>query len=160
MVKHHSFMKQVPEEYWPNVHDTDIWFIGELVKREEVKPMRGQPEEVETIGYSLTFNIDTVLAAYPEDAREGSPLVLLFMFEGNEAAIPIIQEMTAGKRYLIRGWEDPGFWSPRYGKTHTSLNSRSYRWMMEGFGIIPWRKMSRSISVPLKWLPSKIRSIY
>lgn len=101
------FMKQFPMEYWPNVHDTDIWFIGELVKREEVKPMRGQPEEVETIGYSLTFNIDTLLAAYPEDARQGSPLVLLFMFEGNEAAIPIIQEMTAGKRYLIRGWEDP-----------------------------------------------------
>ncbi|PKO06494.1 MAG: hypothetical protein CVU41_07190 [Chloroflexi bacterium HGW-Chloroflexi-3] len=96
----------LPEEYWPNTHNTDIWFIGELVEKEEMF-QRGN-KEGKSLGYVLRFHIDTLLAAYPENAREGSQIVLLFISKGNESAIPIIQEMTSNQRYLIRGWDDMG----------------------------------------------------
>jgi ABC-type antimicrobial peptide transport system permease subunit len=102
-------MEGLPKEFWPNTHNTDIWFIGELIKIENVTILGEQPEKNQTIGYSLEFNIDTLLAAYPEYATQGKTISLLFMFEGNEAAIPVIQKMEAGQRYLIRGWEDVGF---------------------------------------------------
>lgn len=99
-----QLMNILPKEQWFNVHATDRWFIGALSQKEEVKNDNG-----DTFGYHLTFNIDTLLAAYPEDARQGQYIGLLFMFEGNEAAIPLIQEMVVGQRYLIRSWEDPDF---------------------------------------------------
>jgi hypothetical protein len=103
-------MNGYPQEYWFNVHNTDRWFIGELITKEEVKDdKRKQPEDKITIGYYLDFRIDTLLAAYPEDARQGSSIGVLFMFEGNEAAIPLIEEMVAGKRYLVRCWKEVGF---------------------------------------------------
>ena len=105
-----EFLGQIPKEHWFNVHNTDRWFIGELIKKEEVKDdKRKQPEDKITIGYYLEFRIDTLLAAYPEDARQGQSLGLLFMFEGNEAAVPLIEEIEVGQRYLIRGWKDVGF---------------------------------------------------
>ena len=98
----------LPEEYWPNVHNTDIWFIGELIKKEEVKDDKWS-ENKKTIGYYLYFRIDTLLAAHPDYARQDQPVGLLFMFEGNEAAIPFIQAMEVGQRYFIRAWCDIGF---------------------------------------------------
>ncbi len=103
-------MNGYPQEYWFNVHNTDRWFIGELIANEEVKDdKRKQPEDKITIGYYLEFRIDTLLAAYPEDARQGSSIGVLFMFEGNEAAVPLIAEMEAGQRYLVRSWKEVGF---------------------------------------------------
>ncbi|MFA5873707.1 MAG: FtsX-like permease family protein [Anaerolineales bacterium] len=101
-----SLTKRFPIEYWPNVYSTDIWFIGELIKMEEVKTWAKKPENSKTIGYYLEFNIDTLFAAFPENARQDQPKGLLFMFEGNEAAIPLIQEMEVGQRYFIRSWKD------------------------------------------------------
>jgi ABC-type lipoprotein release transport system permease subunit len=101
------FTPILPEENWLNVHTTDIWFTGELIQKEEAQ-VETQDDQKETLGYFLKFHIDTVLAAYPENAQQGQSKGLLFMFEGNEAAIPIIQEMEPGQKYLIRGWEDPG----------------------------------------------------
>jgi hypothetical protein len=96
-------MMALPEEWWPNTHNADIWFIGELIKKEEVKDdKRKQPENKITIGYYLEFNIDTILAAYPEDARQGSSIGVLFMFEGNEAAVPLIKDMETDDRYFVR----------------------------------------------------------
>jgi hypothetical protein len=106
-----NFMKVYPEEYWPNTHNTDIWFKGELLEKEEAK--EGRAEDGDTVGYALKFNIDTLFAAYPEDARQGGRIVLIFLFKGNEAAIPFIEEMAVGQRYLIRGWYNPGFLSPQ-----------------------------------------------
>jgi hypothetical protein len=115
----------LPEENWPNVHTTDIWFTGELIQKEEAQ-VEVQDDQKETLGYFLRFHIDTVLAAYPENAQQGESKGLLFMFEGNEAAIPIIQEVETGQRYLIRGWEDPGQeFSP--GIAHTTPGFKSYR---------------------------------
>ncbi len=53
-------MTALPEEWWPNTHNADIWFIGELIKKEEVKDdKRKQPEDKLTIGYYLKFELDT-----------------------------------------------------------------------------------------------------
>jgi len=91
---------------WPNTHNTDIWFTGELIKKEEVKTKSKQPENQKTIADYLVFDIDTLLAGYPEEAVEGRSVGLLFVFDTNEAAIPIIQEMVVGQRYFIHGWYD------------------------------------------------------
>ena len=108
LIANSSIYNALPKERWPNVHETDIWFIGELIDKEEVKNDKRLKNKV-TIGEYLAFTIDTVLAAYPEDARQGFPISLLFMFQGNEAAIPLIQEMEVGQRYFIRCWFDVGF---------------------------------------------------
>ena len=88
-----------PKEWWPNTHNTDIWFTGDLIHEEDALDSNN-----EMGGYYLKFNIDTVLAAYPEYATQGKSIGFLFISEGNEAAIPLIQEMVVGQRYLIHGW--------------------------------------------------------
>ncbi len=111
-------MDALPPEYWPNIHNTDLWFIGNLVAKEEVKDPN-QPENQRTIGYYLKFKVDTLLAADPEYATQGNSVALLFLFEGHEAAVPSIQAMQVGQRYLIRGWEDIGSQiDPMWVNTH------------------------------------------
>lgn len=96
------------EKGWPlpNTHNTDIWFTGELAKKEEVKPGSKQSANQKTIADYLVFDIDSLLAGYSEYAEEGGSVGLLFVFDTNEAAIPIIQEMVVGQRYFIHGWYD------------------------------------------------------
>jgi hypothetical protein len=114
--------KQLPEEYWPNVHMTDIWFAGELVEKEEIKTYAEDPKDQKLIGYYLTFDVDTVFAAYPEEAQQGNSTGLVFIFKGNEKAVPTMKTMTAGQRYFIHGWEDigalgPDLWESTHGAT-------------------------------------------
>jgi ABC-type lipoprotein release transport system permease subunit len=101
-------MEALPPEYWPNTHTYDLWFTGDLIDKEEVKTWAKLPENQKTVGYYLKFNIDTLLAAHPEYARQGGTVALLFLFEGHESAIPSIQAMQVGQRYFIRGWDDIG----------------------------------------------------
>lgn len=101
-------IKSLPSEYWPNVHNTDIWFTGKLLAKEEIGVDGNKAATGKAIGYSLKFDIDTLLAAYPENASQGSSIVLLFLFDGNESAIPTIRGMAVGQRYLIRAWDDFG----------------------------------------------------
>ncbi|PKO02271.1 MAG: hypothetical protein CVU43_08575, partial [Chloroflexi bacterium HGW-Chloroflexi-5] len=100
------YTENIPPEYWPNTHTNDIWFTGDLVAKEEIGVNGEQPVTSKVTGWTLKFKIDTILAAYPEDASQGNPIVLLFLFENNESAIPAIEEMKVGKRYLIRAWDD------------------------------------------------------
>ncbi|MDO9121353.1 MAG: hypothetical protein Q7U31_06175, partial [Anaerolineaceae bacterium] len=100
------YTENIPPEYWPNTHTNDIWFTGDLVAKEEIGVNGEQPVTSKVTGWTLKFKIDTILAAYPEDANQGNPIVLLFLFENNESAIPAIEEMKVGKRYLIRAWDD------------------------------------------------------
>jgi hypothetical protein len=65
-----TIFTQAPEENWANVHTTDIWFTGELIQKEEAQ-VEAQDDQKETLGYFLKFHIDTVLAAYPENAQQG-----------------------------------------------------------------------------------------
>jgi len=105
-------MEATPKENWPNVHTSDIWFSGELNKLEEVKPGESPSQNLKTIGYYLGFDIDSLLAGYPEEAQQGQSVGLLFLFDGNEAATPIIQAMEIGQRYFVHGWLDPAVLGP------------------------------------------------
>lgn len=110
-----------PPEHWPNVHNTDIWFTGELIAKEEVKTSAKLPENKRTVGYYLKFNVHTLLAAYPEYARQDHPVSLVFIFEGHEAAIPSIQAMEVGQRYFIRGWDDLMQWDFSWERTYMAF---------------------------------------
>jgi ABC-type antimicrobial peptide transport system permease subunit len=90
------------------IHNSDMWIYGTLNARREILKTTGS-EKTEVIGYSLSFLIDQVLAGYPEYVKEGNAIGFLFLFDGNEAAIPSIEAMQEGQRYLIRGWKDVGF---------------------------------------------------
>ncbi len=90
----------------PNTHNTDIWFTGELAKKEEIKPGSNQSANLKAIAVYLVFNIDTLFAGYPEYAKNGQSVGLMFLYDGNEAAIPIIKGMEVGQRYFIHGWYD------------------------------------------------------
>ncbi len=101
-------IKTLPSEYWPNVHDTDIWFTGKLLAKDEIGAEGNKESNGKAVGFSLKFDIDTLFAAFPENASQGSSVGLLFLFDGNESAIPTIQGMEVGQRYLIRAWDDFG----------------------------------------------------
>ena len=100
-----AHMRSLPSEAWPNIHNTDLWFIGELIDKEEIKDLN-KPEDKNTVGYYLKFNVDTLLAAYPEYATQGKTVALLFLFKDQKSAIPTIQAMQVSQRYFIRGWDD------------------------------------------------------
>ena len=97
------------------LYNTDVWFYGTLISVNEILYSEADihnpnpEEEPYVVGYTLIFKVDTVLGGYPEDIREGATKAFLFLFEGNEAAIPQIEAMVEEQRYLIRGWEDPAF---------------------------------------------------
>ncbi len=90
-----------PEEKWPNVHMTDMWFIGELIQKEEVVTVGGK-----SLGYYLDFHIDTLFAGHPDYVTEGRTIKYKFISEDYPASIPFIDEMAVGQRYFIRGWEN------------------------------------------------------
>ena len=90
----------------PNTHNTHFWFTGELVKKDEIKQGPKESANRKTIAYYLTFDIDNLLAGYPEYAEEGGSVSLLFVLDSHEAAIPTIQAMEVGQRYFIHGWDD------------------------------------------------------
>lgn len=91
------------EEMWPNVSVTDIWFVGRLVAKEDIQTLS---DETNPDGYRLEFQVDTVLAAFPEYAVEGGSVQLFFIFKDHESSIQYIDEMVVSERYFIRGWED------------------------------------------------------
>lgn len=98
-----KFKEIYPEEVWPNLCMTEIWFSGDLIKKAALKK---DPDDEKVDGYFLEFHIDTLLAAYPEYATQGRTISLLFLNEGHESSIPLINEMAIGQRYFIRGWEN------------------------------------------------------
>lgn len=95
------FTRAYPEEQWPNVHMTDMWFIGELTQKEEVVTESGK-----SLGYYLDFHIETIFAGYPDYVTEGRTIKYKFISEDYPASIPFIDEMAVGQRYFIRGWEN------------------------------------------------------
>lgn len=96
-----GFTSAYPEERWPNVHMTDMWFIGELTLKEEVVTESGK-----SLGYYLEFHIDTLFAGHPDYIAEGRTIKYKFIFEDYPNSIPFIDEMVVGQRYFIRGWEN------------------------------------------------------
>ncbi|PKO08810.1 MAG: hypothetical protein CVU40_13490 [Chloroflexi bacterium HGW-Chloroflexi-2] len=95
------FITTYPEEQWPNVHMTDMWFIGELTLKEEAVTESGK-----SLGYYLDFHIDTLFAGHPDYITEGRTIKYEFISEDYPDSIPFIDEMVVGQRYFIRGWEN------------------------------------------------------
>ncbi len=93
--------RDFPEERWPNVHMTDMYFIGELTLKEEVVAENGK-----SLGYYLDFHIDTLFAGHPDYIAEGRTIKYKFISEDYPDSIPLIDEMVVGQRYFIRGWEN------------------------------------------------------
>ncbi len=89
-------------------YNSDMWFYGKLTTKREILK-KNEQETVETIGYALNFQVDTVLASRPEDIIASRAVGFLFMFEGHEEAISSIESMEVGKRYLMRGWKEGSF---------------------------------------------------
>jgi len=96
-----GFTRAYPEDHWPNVHMTDMWFIGELTLKEEVVTESGK-----SLGYYLDFRVDTLFAGHPDYVTEGRTIKYKFISEDYPASIPFIDEMAVGQRYFIRGWEN------------------------------------------------------
>ena len=92
-----------PEEKWSNVHMTDMWFIGELIQKEEVVTESGK-----SAGFYLDFHIDTLFAGHPDYVTEGRTIKYKFIFEDYPSSIPIIDKMVVGQRYFIRSWDNLG----------------------------------------------------
>ncbi|MBW6474449.1 MAG: FtsX-like permease family protein [Anaerolineaceae bacterium] len=86
----------------------DMWFSGKLTTKREILKQIDE-ETTEVIGYTLNFLVDTILAAYPEDLIEGRPVGFIFLKEGNETAIPAIEQMEVSQHYLMRARKDNSF---------------------------------------------------
>ena len=82
-----------------------MWFYGTLINQQTIVKNDAQQTSV---GYALTFVVDQVLAGFPDDIQAGSgkAISLPFVFAGHEDAIPKIEAMALGQRYLVRGWKD------------------------------------------------------
>ena len=53
---------------------TDMWFIGELIQKEEVVTESGK-----SLGYYLDFHIDTLFAGHPDYVTEGRTIKYKFI---------------------------------------------------------------------------------
>ena len=97
------------------LHNSDMWFYGTLsgmdeilyIEKDILNPTSSGEEEI--VGYTLKFRVEEVVAGYPEHIRAGTTKAFLFLFEDIEDAIPSIEAMEEGQRYLIRGWNDVDF---------------------------------------------------
>lgn len=98
-----SLTSAYPENQWPNVHMTDVWFIGELTQKEEVVTESGK-----SLGYYLDFHIDTLFSGHPDYVTEGRTIKYNFISEDYPDSIPLIDEMSVGQRYFVHGWENLG----------------------------------------------------
>ncbi len=98
-----AITSRYPEEQWPNVHMADMWFIGELIQKEEVVTESGK-----SLGYYLDFHVDTLFAGHPDYVTEGRTIKYKFISEDYPSSIPLIDEMELGQRYFIRGWDNLG----------------------------------------------------
>jgi ABC-type antimicrobial peptide transport system permease subunit len=82
------------------LHNSDFWFYGTLKKLDR-----------ETSGfgwYKLTFQVDKVLAGFPENISANTSIDLLFVLKDHQDSLTKIEAMLEGQRYLIRGWFDYG----------------------------------------------------
>ncbi len=97
-----------PDTGLTGIDNNGMWFYGTLIDQRAIVK---KGEQKTSVGYTLTFQVDQVLAGFPDDIQAGSgkAISLLFLFEGQEDAIPKIEAMAIGQRYLIRGWKEFNF---------------------------------------------------
>ena len=91
------------------VNNLDYWFYGTLTYYEEVY---SQEKPVFFAGYLLVFEVDQVLAGYPDRIQAGKNYVI-WIPERYTADIDRmvlhLKKMQVGQRYLMRAWSHPTF---------------------------------------------------
>lgn len=92
------------------VNNLDYWFYGKLVyfSKEYEKD-----KKIDVfLGYNLIFEVDEVLAGYPERIQTGENYIIWipsrFIDNINKMA-PHLDQMEVGNRYLIRAWSHHSF---------------------------------------------------
>ena len=91
------------------VYNLDYWFYGTLVDSQILKTNK---KPVLTSGYLLVFEVDEVLAGYPERVQACERYVVWVPVNytiGFEKIEVHLKEMRLGQRYLIRAWSHPTF---------------------------------------------------
>lgn len=93
--------------YGEGVNNLDYWFYGTLVDYEE---LYSKEKPVFFSGYLLVFEVDEVLAGYPDRIQAGRKYAV-WIPQRYTAEIdrmtPHLKKMQVGQRYLIRAWSHP-----------------------------------------------------
>lgn len=108
--------------YGEGVYNLDYWFYGTLVDSQILKTNK---KPVLTSGYLLVFEVDEVLAGYPERVQPGERYVVWVPVNytiGFEKIEVHLKEMRLGQRYLIRAWSHPTFPFSVTGVNAVNLN--------------------------------------
>jgi ABC-type lipoprotein release transport system permease subunit len=95
--------------YGEGVNNLDYWFYGKLTHFEE---LISKEKPTVFTGYLLIFDVDQVLAGYPDRIQAGKKYAVWIPerytteFEQME---PHLKRMKVGQRYLMRAWSHPSF---------------------------------------------------
>lgn len=93
--------------YGEGVNNLDYWFYGTLVDYEE---LYSKEKPVFFSGYLLVFEVDEVLAGYPDRIQAGRKYAV-WIPQRYTAEIdkmtPHLKKMQVGQRYLMRAWSHP-----------------------------------------------------
>ena len=100
----------LPKTYWvgEGVFNLDYWFYGTLIHYEKRYAEEGGKEFFS--GYLLIFEVDEVVAGYPERIQSDKNYVMWIPARYTaeiDQMIPHLDLMEEGKRYLIRAWNHP-----------------------------------------------------
>ena len=90
------------------VNNLDYWFYGTLVSYD--KQYAEEDGEEFFAGYLMIFEIDEVLAGYPERIQAGKNYVIWIparLTAEIDQMAPHLDKMSEGKSYLIRAWHHP-----------------------------------------------------
>ncbi len=99
------------ESIWhgQGVYNLDYWFYGTLVEYQEVET---KTKPILFSGFLLIFEVDQVLAGYPDRIQDGKNYVVWIPARYTaeiKQMEPRIRKMKVGQRYLMRAWSHPSF---------------------------------------------------
>lgn len=90
------------------VYNLDYWFYGELIHFSKEYAIDIKIDYF--TGYQLVFNVDNLLAGYPDNIEEGKNYVFWiparYTLEIDKME-PHLDKMEEGERYLIHAWHHP-----------------------------------------------------
>lgn len=97
--------------YGEGVNNLDYWFYGKLIYFSKEYEQDPKLKNLEFFtGYNLVFQVDEVLAGYPERIEENQNYVIWIparYTENIDDMSPYLETMKEGESYLIRAWSHP-----------------------------------------------------
>jgi len=99
--------------YGEGVNNLDYWFYGKLIDLSKEYESDPKLKKIQVFtGYQLIFQVEEVLAGYPERIEESQNYVVWIPVrytENIDEMSPFLESMEVGRNYLIRGWSHPSF---------------------------------------------------